>query len=338
MPVGNDVVDLHDPDNQPDAIHPRFDRRVFSDSEIELIEAISTVPDRHILRWTLWAAKESVFKLVQQGDESIPFRPRSFVTRLPATDRAEVTFDGSVYPVVLDITEQRIHAVARTSETVPASGIDQPARQPNSADASMLVRAQAARVIGERLGIEPEDIEFTGKIPRATHDGKRLPVDVSLSHHGRFLAHAVLWAAVFLAVPLAGCSSPTEPDTVTAVARAVWQAQGIDSYRFDYERFCFCAFIGPVRITVEDGAVVAVESLVIDPPTMPDVATFPTFDNLFDELAAAEASDPVRFDVVFDPSKGYPVSASVDISFQIADEEFSFGITSFEAIEPVPSG
>ena len=83
---------------------------------------------------------------------------------------------------------------------------------------------------------------------------------------------------------------------------------------------------------------VAVESLVTDPPTMPDLATFPTFDDLFDELAAAEASDPARFDVVFDPLKGYPVSASVDISFQIADEEFSFGITNFEAIEPVPSG
>lgn len=280
MPVGNDVVDLQDPDNQPDAIHAGFDRRVFSDSELQLIEAMSTVPERHILRWTLWAAKESVFKLVQQSDESIPFRPRSFEAQLPAADLAEVTFDGSVYPVALDITEQRIHAVARNSNTVPASGIDQPARLPNSADASILVRARAAQMIGERMGIEPEDIEITGKIPRATHHGKRLPVDISLSHHGRFLAHAVLWGAVFLAVPLAGCSSPT----------------------------------------------------------LPDVAAFPTFDDLFDELAAAEASEPVQFDVVFDPVQGYPVSASVDVPFQIADEEFSFEITSFEAVEPLPSG
>lgn len=327
MPVGNDVVDLLDPGNQPDSIHPRFDRRVFSDSELQLIEEERSAAGRHTLRWTLWAAKESVFKLVQQCDEAVPFRPRSLETRLAAaSDSAEVTFRGSVYSVALDITEDRVHAVARKPGTKPVSGIHRPARHPSAADASILVRAQAVRTIGKHLGITPQEIEIAGRIPRAMRNGKRLPVDVSLSHHGRYLAHAVLGGAAFLAVALAGCSSPTDPDTATAVARALWQAQAVDSYFFDYERSCFCGFVGPVRITVESGAVVAVESLATDPPVLPDVAAFPTIDDLFDQLAAAEANDPVVFDVVFDPVQGFPVSATVDISLQIADEEFSFEV------------
>lgn len=207
MPVGNDVVDLQDPGNQPDSIHPRFDHRVFSDSELQLIEAVSSVSERHVLRWTLWAAKESVFKLVQQCDETLQFRPRSFETRLPASDSvdsAQVRFEGSVYPVALDITQDRVHAVARNPGTKPVSGIDRPARPPSAADASTLVRAQAARTIGRQLGIMPEEIEITGRIPRAVRNGKRLPVDISLSHHGRYLAHAVLGGAA----NSSGCSQP----------------------------------------------------------------------------------------------------------------------------------
>ncbi len=333
MPVGNDVVDLQEPDNQAAAIHPRFDRRVFTDSELQLIEAGPTVDDRHVVRWTLWATKESVFKLVQQLDESISFRPRCFETRIAAPDLAEVTYQGSVFPVALDITRQRIHAVARNSSTMPVSGISQPACAPNSRDASILVRAQASVTIGERLGIEPGHIEIMGKIPRAIHNGKRLPVDISLSHHGRFLAHAVLGAAALFIVTLAGCSDSTDPGTTVSTARSLWQAQSLDSYTFDYRQSCFCPFTQPVHITVEAGEIVSVEPLTNQPPSDPNIAAFSTIDELLDWLETAEASNPVVFDVVYDELRGYPVSANVDISFQIADEEFSFEVSNLEVPE-----
>ncbi|TFG62533.1 MAG: 4-phosphopantetheinyl transferase family protein [Gemmatimonadales bacterium] len=329
LPVGNDVVDLQDPGNQPDAIHPGFDRRVFSESELRLIEAASTDSDRHVVRWTLWAAKESVFKLIQQCDESISFRPRAFAVRIEASDLAEVTYEGSVYPVDLDISKQRLHAVARTPETdvTPVSGVDRPNPIPTPSTASSLVRAQAVRAIGEHLGIAPEEIAIEGKIPRATRNGRRLPVDISLSHHGRYVAHAVLGAVVFLVVALAGCSDTTEPDSTASTAKSLWNAQAIDSYSFDFQQSCFCVFTGPVQITVEAGAVVAVQSLMNPPSTLPDIDTFSTIDGLLDRLEAAEASDPVVFDVVYDQVRGFPVSAVVDISFQIADEEFSFEVS-----------
>lgn len=329
MPVGNDVVDLQDPGNQPDAIHPGFDRRVFSEPEFRLIESAPTDSDRHSLRWTLWAAKESTFKLVQQCDETLSFRPRAFDVRMTASDRAEVSFRGAIYSVDLDISEQRLHAVARSPESavMPVSGIDRPDPIPTAIAASNLVRKQAVRTIGRHLGIAPESILIEGKIPRATQNGKRLPVDISLSHHGRFVAHAVLGAALLLVVAVAGCSDPTSPDTTTAGAKSLWQAQAIESYAFDFVQSCFCIFTGPVHITVEAGSVVAVESLLDPPTTLPGIDAFSTIDGLLDRLEAAEASDPVIFDVIYDEARGFPVSAVVDISFQIADEEFSFEVS-----------
>ena len=56
--IGNDVVDLRDPDADPWRLHARFDERVFHPSERALIAA-SPQPGR--TRWVLWALKESAY-------------------------------------------------------------------------------------------------------------------------------------------------------------------------------------------------------------------------------------------------------------------------------------
>ena len=322
MPVGNDIVDLRDPGSQPTAIHPRFDSRVFTADERRQLDDASP-SERHVLRWTLWAAKESTFKLVQQQDESVPFHPRSFEVRLTRDGFAVVTFSGSPLQVSLDVTDERVHAVSwLDAGTRPVSGIDQPARCPVGKEASRLVRAAAARAVGQRLGIAAGEVEIEGRIPRATRNGRRLPVDLSLSHHGRFLAHAILG----LALVIAGCSSPTGPESALAVAQARWSIEDPGAYTFDYDQSCFCGFTGPVRITVEDGVVTGAETLPGGPPTVPNLQTLPTIDDLFLWLEAAVSSDPVVYEVEFDSSRGFPISANVDISLQIADEEFYFEV------------
>ena len=54
--VGNDVVDLRDPESAAETLHPRFDKRVFSVRERE---AMAESRDAARLRWKFWAAKES---------------------------------------------------------------------------------------------------------------------------------------------------------------------------------------------------------------------------------------------------------------------------------------
>lgn len=200
MPVGNDVVDLRDPDNQPAALHPRFDLRVFDDEELGLLAMTPDVQVRHRLRWAMWAAKESALKHLRQIDPRLPFLPRQFAVRLASSTRGRVVHRETELDVTLDVTPARVHAV-----TVGAPGGDVPsadsgarigvARVRPRADASTEARRLAAREIGRLLRIRAATIEIDSaprSAPRASRDGKVLPVELSLSHDGSWLACAIL--------------------------------------------------------------------------------------------------------------------------------------------------
>src|SRR5437899_1651529 len=107
--IGNDVVDLHDPETLAEQRHPRFDERVFSDVERELI-AISRAPDR--LRWVLWGAKESAFKLARKLDASTVFSPRRFVVTLADARRGVVHHRDRIFRVRIDASATRVHVIA----------------------------------------------------------------------------------------------------------------------------------------------------------------------------------------------------------------------------------
>ena len=57
--LGNDIVDLADPETSWGGQHPRFDQRVFTSCERA---ALLRSPDPQRTRWVLWAVKESAFK------------------------------------------------------------------------------------------------------------------------------------------------------------------------------------------------------------------------------------------------------------------------------------
>ncbi|MBE0557548.1 MAG: 4'-phosphopantetheinyl transferase superfamily protein, partial [Proteobacteria bacterium] len=63
--VGNDVVDLNEPDNRGKSGDDRFLGRVFTAEERELI-ARAAAPNT--LLWSLWAAKEAAYKAVSGDD------------------------------------------------------------------------------------------------------------------------------------------------------------------------------------------------------------------------------------------------------------------------------
>jgi hypothetical protein len=74
--LGNDVVDLWDPETRPGAAHPRFDVRVFDPTELAAL-ARSRAPNQ--LRWVLWAAKEAAYKAAKRMDPTTLLSPRRFV-------------------------------------------------------------------------------------------------------------------------------------------------------------------------------------------------------------------------------------------------------------------
>lgn len=117
-------------------------------------------------------------------------------------------------------------------------------------------------------------------------------------------------------------------------AQNQWEAQGIDSYQFDLQVGCFCILdlVRPVQVVVENGQVRSITYL--DDGASADIILFEDFatiDQLFAQLAANQAQDPVKFDVTYDEALGVPLSADIDVSEMIADEELRFTVTNFEA-------
>jgi phosphopantetheinyl transferase (holo-ACP synthase) len=200
--VGNDIVDLYDPWSQPDSIHRRFDSRAFTPTERARILASRSA---HQLRWSLWAAKESAFKVARKLDGGVRFLPREFTVRMLNDGRAEVSHPIGRFGVWFERAEEWLHAVAvlmmsRTdadpSEVSARIGrIEEEGDSSRGGDRpSVRVREVAQAALGALMGVSAAEIEIVTHqgIPAPHRRDERLPVDLSLSHHGRFVACA--WA------------------------------------------------------------------------------------------------------------------------------------------------
>ena len=190
------------------AIHPRFDERVFTWGERARILAASSP---HQMRWALWAAKESAYKVARKMDPRVCFSPRAFVVRIPGGEigarqalLAEVSHAVGRFQVRLEGTDDWVHAVASIYGTGKArAGWElrslgrAAARRVPGVEASARVRQLARSALASGLSIVPSEIVIAAaakRVPRVSWRGRKLPFDLSFSHHGRFVACA--WGRV----------------------------------------------------------------------------------------------------------------------------------------------
>jgi phosphopantetheinyl transferase (holo-ACP synthase) len=188
--VGNDVVDLADPETQLDGLHSRWDERVFCPAEREALDAS---PSRHLLHWALWAAKESAYKARKRLAPETTFSPREFeveLSPLPAVGVAvgRVVHRGEVFELEVRLEGANVHAVATSGNDVGARVLWKV--ESALADPGVAARRLAASSIGLALGLDPADLRIVGRPPVATFRDRPIEVGVSLSHHGRFVAFA----------------------------------------------------------------------------------------------------------------------------------------------------
>ena len=117
-------------------------------------------------------------------------------------------------------------------------------------------------------------------------------------------------------------------------ARARWQRSGIDSYAITVHRLCFCGFVEPVRVTVEDGAIVS--RIIVstgEPLAARDAPYYPAVPGLFAiiEHASTSGADDLRTE--FDATYGFPTVISIDWKVNWADDEVAYRTEQF-AVRP----
>ena len=162
------------------------------------------------VRWSLWAAKESAFKAARKLHPDIPFHPREFAVRLfeDARERLDhVREDLEEFEVVhrvagrfhvwLDGARDWVHAVAAPA----AEAMSRPPALvafldelefPDLPDPRERVRELARLAVASMMSLDPNQLRVVtdeNGIPRLVVEGDDpLPVDLSLSHHGRLVA------------------------------------------------------------------------------------------------------------------------------------------------------
>jgi len=258
--IGNDVVDLEHPRCRARPPDDRLPRRILADTERAWLEKAPDEPSRLRRLWSLWAAKETAFKVISKLRGSPPvFRHRAFQSNLAAKRESSglvrlagtVEWDsaqddpGSPTRVTVRVegvaTEHFVHLVGWNDTGEPhrppcleagvegqtpgsPSPLAEPSHGPVSGGglrvASRRARQVAQARLGSYLGRDREDEGPAPEItirtsaarpgrtpPHVVVDGQPRPdLDLSLSHHGRYVG----WA--FLVPP--GIRSSTSPADV----------------------------------------------------------------------------------------------------------------------------
>lgn len=203
--LGNDVVDLTDPETRPETFRPRFDTRVFDPAELR---AIAKDPDPHARRWAHWAAKEAAYKLARQVDPYFIFSPIKLVARFETPTLASASqlerhgtllLPKAIAPGLRELelrseeTPECVHVRALPIGADWAAVVSAVEIAPAEADSSRAVRELAGQVVARDLGIDADRVSIgrRGKIPTLNIDGSRSAMSISLSHHGRFVACAM---------------------------------------------------------------------------------------------------------------------------------------------------
>lgn len=240
--LGNDVVDLLDVDARPETFHRRFDQRVFTEDERR---AITEDPSPHALRWAHWAAKEAAYKCLRQGDPRFVFSPIRLEVRFEPAETAEPGAGGAAGAVSVRRRRGVIRVVPGDGSTAGAHALSSAtelelracetadwvhvvarplgrdwsdvalAVEPLAAsgeEASLAVRRLARREIARALAVDPARVTIgrRDRIPTLELDDAPLPIALSLSHHGRFVACA-----------MAPCRSARDGDERSATKRVL---------------------------------------------------------------------------------------------------------------------
>jgi len=205
--VGNDVVDLCHPDSWQKSRDRRFIQRVFLPEEEKQIYNDSD-PDSCL--WVFWAAKEAAYKIFSKKNPSISSSPLKYKIE----QRGEMFLPGHNYDryltctvttpcgsvgIIIYVRRDYLHAFGSLScgETfgnmhLRVFCLEKVCEKKTKTD-SVVVRNVLRNDLGRYWNISPSCITIHREknerglgAPCIYINRKKAPVDISLSHHGRY--------------------------------------------------------------------------------------------------------------------------------------------------------
>lgn len=131
----------------------------------------------------------------------------------------------------------------------------------------------------------------------------------------------------------AGSGKDARPVTDYPEALALWQSKAVAGYEVTIEQTCFCPpdLLQPMRVTVRQGKVIDIEGLEqpLNHPEVLDERRL-TIEGLL-SLIAESGERASKLVVQYDQQYGFPVRLEIDGSPFIADDEFSYRLSDFQA-------
>ena len=133
---------------------------------------------------------------------------------------------------------------------------------------------------------------------------------------------------------LTSCSSMISPGEELASARSRWLQKAPSAYTMTIMRGCECLTeaVGPVVVTVNNGAISARYTLSGAAVSKTYAGLFPDVEGLFQLIENAQAQHYYKVDVEYDSELGFPTKISIDANKQMVDDESFTLVRDFSAI------
>ncbi|MBA4369607.1 MAG: hypothetical protein C0403_18435 [Desulfobacterium sp.] len=206
--IGNDIVDLCHPQAIARYEDQRFVNRVLTLAEQKKLRS-SSFPNECL--WSFWAAKESAYKAISRSFPLVSSSPKQYEVSIGDIGSSSF-FHGMVttpeMPVQIKgvISTDYVHCLGVTGMDMDDQTIETnicPIRTDNKGDIilpdqeSLFVRELAKDRIAEYLKAEVSQVQIRREIianqpgpPEVFFQGEKIPINISLSHDGRFVAFA----------------------------------------------------------------------------------------------------------------------------------------------------
>lgn len=208
--VGNDIVDLQARGTTGRSQDRRFVNRILSGDEKQILSDQKENPDT--LLWAFWTAKETAFKAVSKTFPTVSSAPRRYPVTLnqrllKSNMSGFVTTPVGKVAVSLFIHKSHVHCIGTTGSPdhlertfYDIQKIDFKQDKPPTPDQqSYWVRKLAKKKIARYLNLDYRDFNIQRDQgehgigpPVMRFKNHQTDIDISLSHHGRYVAYAAL--------------------------------------------------------------------------------------------------------------------------------------------------